>query len=101
MRRSQRFFCSRWLAIGALAKTDGDPSGRCGSTGRNKVICGRFLLSWGRPDSANLYRYFPALFERLVALATRFFAFLLFFESWQLLLLSPSPYYILLCRLLL
>src|SRR5271170_2912404 len=68
------------------------------------VIYGRFLLSWGRLDSANLYRYFPALFERLVALATRcicFFAFLLFFESWQLLLLSLSPYYILLCRLLL
>src|SRR5271156_637834 len=65
-----------------------------------RVIYGRFLLSWGRPDSANLYRYFPALFERLVALATRCICFFAF-ESWQLLLLSFSPYYILLCRLLL
>lgn len=46
-----------------------------------RVIYGRFLLSWGRPDSANLYRYFPALFERLVALATRCICFLAFFEE--------------------
>jgi hypothetical protein len=44
-----------------------------------RVICGRILLRWGRSDSANLYRSFPALFERLVAFATRYTCFWPFF----------------------
>jgi hypothetical protein len=66
-----------------------------------RVIYGRILLRWGRPDSANLYRSFPALFERLVALATRCTWFIVFFGRVGGFCSSLSPCHILLCRLLL